>query len=285
MGSSDITRTTFGGTGREVTVVGLGGEGVLRTHGREEEARAVIRAALDRGLTYFDCARAYAGSEGYYGLIWGDEPELRAGVFQAGKSAQRSKEGALKDLETTFSNMKTDRLDLWQIHDVRDERDLRAVEARGGALEAFSEARERGAVRHIGVTGHHDPRVLTHAVSNWPVDSVMMPVNPVESALGGFLTETLPAAKERGIAVVGMKILGAGHYIFDHAGATAERLISFALAQGITVAIAGCSTPGHVAALAAAGEDPSIMPEDEQQMLIELFRPHAKRLAFYRGVV
>ncbi len=285
MAERPITRARFGKDGPEVTISGLGGEGVLRTFGREAEAQLVIREALAQGITYFDCARAYAGSEGYYGLVWRGSPELRAGVFQAGKSALRSKRGALSDLETTFENMGLDYLDLWQIHDVRTEDDIRAIEARGGALEAFIEARDAGRARYIGVTGHHDPSILAYAVREWPVDSVMMPVNPAEAVIGGFLTETLSDAKKRGIPVIGMKLFGMGRYLSESAGLTAQRLIRFALSQDITVAIVGCSTPGHVRALAEAGRDFTPMEREEQDELIEIFRPHAKRLAFYRGVI
>ena len=105
----------FGKTGTQVTVTGLGGEGILRTYGQEEESSKVIREAVAQGIAYFDCARAYAGSETYYGQVWSKHPDDRAGIFQAGKSAERSRDGALADLDQTLSNMSIDHLDLWQI--------------------------------------------------------------------------------------------------------------------------------------------------------------------------
>ena len=105
--------------------------------------------------------------------------------------------------------MGLERLDLWQIHDIRTREDIEEVEAPGGALEAFVEARDAGMVRFIGVTGHHAPKILEYAVRNWPVDSVLMPVNPAEAVLGGFLDRVMAAAKDRGLAVIGMKTLGA----------------------------------------------------------------------------
>ena len=114
-----IQTRTFGKTGRHVSMVGLGGEGILRTHGQDSGAHAVIAEGLEQGLTYYDCARAYAGSERYYGMVWGARPEAREQVFQASKSAQRSKASALADLQQTLTNMHIEHLDLWQIHDVR----------------------------------------------------------------------------------------------------------------------------------------------------------------------
>lgn len=284
MHKSPIPLIKLGRTGREVTRVGLGGEGVLRTNGRGEAAEAVIRGALSEGMTYFDSARVYRDSELYYGRVWKQNPELRANIFQTSKSACRDRAGALRDLDETLSRLKTDHLDLWQIHDVRTMEEVREISGMGGALEAFLEARDQGRVRHIGVTGHHDPRVLTQAVKEWPVDAVLMPVNPVEELIGGFMTDTLTAAREKGIAVIGMKILGAGHYNLPKFGVTAELLIRYALTVGVDVAIVGCSTAGEAKELADAGRS-SPLTGQERRELLRVYEPYTRRLAFYRGTI
>lgn len=273
----------FGRTGVNVTCVGLGGEGVLRTCGRDEEARAVIREALACGISYFDSAMAYAGSQGYYGSVWKENPSLRAQIFQASKSASRDRKSALSDLEQTLQTMGIEKLDLWQIHDVRTRDELERIEGPGGALEAFVDAKAAGRVRFIGVTGHHDPYVLSRAVERWPVDAVMMPVNPAEAVLGGFLDNTLPLAHEKGVAVIGMKILGASHYVHPEVGITAELLLRFALSRPIDVAIVGCSSPEEVRTLARAGRGFEALDKTEEATLVGAFRPQARRLAFYRG--
>ncbi|MEW6519276.1 MAG: aldo/keto reductase [Thermodesulfobacteriota bacterium] len=275
---------SFGNQQRQVTVVGLGGEGVLRTYGRESEARAVIRQAVEQGITYFDSARVYSDSELYYGSVWQEDPGLRASIFQTSKSASRTRSGALADLENSLQRLQTSYLDLWQIHDVRSEDDLLAISRPGGALEAFVEAKKSGLVRNIGVTGHHDPQVLTKAVQEWPVDAVLLPVNPVEELLGGFLTHTLPAARKKGIAVIAMKILGASHYILPRFGITAETLIRYALSFEVTVAIVGCASPAEVQTLAAAGAMPPLSGQERDELL-QIFKPYAAKLAFYRGVI
>lgn len=284
MKDSTIPTVAFGQTGQSVTRVGLGGEGVLRTHMNTLQAREVIYEAIAGGITYFDSAQAYAGSEGYYGTVWTESPQVRSRVFQASKSASRSMAGAYADLENTLANMGLDYLDLWQIHDVRTEEELETIAGPSGALEAFLEAKSSGKVRSIGVTGHHDPKILTKAVEAWPVDSVMIPVNPVEAVVGGFLTSTLPTAREKGIAVIGMKILGASYYLHPTLGASPEMLIRFALSHDITVAIVGCSNPQEVHSLAKAGRDFSPMSEAEISELVQRFTPYASKLAFYREV-
>lgn len=284
MDLSDSNLKVRGKKGQAVSVVGLGGEGVLRTRGLEPEAAAVIREAISQGITYFDCARAYAGSEDYYGSLWRSQPAARAGIFQASKSASRTRDEALRDLDQSLNRLGIEYLDLWQIHDVRTEDDLISISAPGGALEAFLEARSDGRARFIGVTGHHDPSVLTRAVMEWPLDSVMMPVNPVERALGGFLDTTLPAARGKGMAVIAMKVLGAGHYVHPGAGITAEILMRFALSQPVDVVIVGCSSPDEVKQLARVGRGRRALSFEEQSELAAAFEPAARRLAFYRGV-
>ncbi|MBI9090408.1 MAG: aldo/keto reductase [Desulfobacterium sp.] len=286
MAIQTISPSVFKHTSQKMTVVGLGGEGVLRTTGMEGRADAVIREAVQQGISYFDSARVYKDSELYYGGVWKKDPRIREQVFQTSKSAQRTKQGAFQDLLQTLERLNTGYLDLWQIHDVRDDNDLRLISGKGGALEAFVEAKEKGLVKHIGVTGHHDPVILTRAVEQWPVDAVMMPVNPVEEILGGFLTKTLDAALKKGIAVIGMKVLGGSHYIAKEQGITAELLIRFALSHGISIAIVGCGAPDEVRELARAGSiSHGALSQDQKKEVIKPFIPMAQKLAFYRGSV
>jgi aryl-alcohol dehydrogenase-like predicted oxidoreductase len=280
-----INQVNFGVGDLKVTVVGLGGEGILRTFGKTQDAEQVILEALLQGINYFDSGRVYAGSEGYYGTIWSKHPETRRKVFQASKSASRDRKGARADLQKTLETLGTDYLDLWQIHDLRTKEDLSIISGPGGALEAFLDAKKAGQVRFIGVTGHHDPYLLTEAITDWPLDSVMMPVNPVEGALSGFLDLALPAAKKKGMAIIAMKVLGSGHYLFPDQGFPADPLIRFALSQGVTVAIVGCASRQEVQTLATGGRDWKPFSPHEQKEMIDFFRPYAAKLAHYRGVL
>jgi aryl-alcohol dehydrogenase-like predicted oxidoreductase len=265
--------------------VGLGGEGILRTEGREQEAQAMLEAAYTSGIRYFDSAPAYAGSERYLGKFWMEKADRVTGTFQASKSAQRDAKGALADLAGTLRRIGRDHLDLWQIHDLRTRGDVRRIERDGGALQAFIDARNEGKVRGIGVTAHHDPAILLHAVTHWDVDSVLLPVNPVEAALGGFLDQVIPAARKRGIGVIGMKVLGAGKFLFSGSALSAESLVRFALAQDVDLVIVGCSTPEEAGFLSRLGRVEQPMGRDEQDRLIDAVRPHVDNLAYYRGVL
>jgi aryl-alcohol dehydrogenase-like predicted oxidoreductase len=151
----------LGRTGEKVTIFGLGGEGVLRTWGRERQAEALIDRALALGINYFESARAYAGSESYYGLAL---RERRPRIFLTSKTASRSRDGALRDLEATLANMHTDYLDLWQLHDLREAGEWERAKRPDGVLAALKEAKAARRVRFIGVTGHHDPYLLARAI-------------------------------------------------------------------------------------------------------------------------
>src|SRR4030042_2883058 len=156
-----IPQRPLGRTGHQATILGLGGEGILRTQGEEKKAQAVIEAALAAGVRYFESARAYAGSEAYLGK---GLKSHRDQIFLTSKSHGRTYKEAMAHLSITLKNLDTDHLALWQVHDVRTDEDLEAMAAAGGALEAFREAKEKGWVRFVGVTGHHDPDVLRRAL-------------------------------------------------------------------------------------------------------------------------
>jgi aryl-alcohol dehydrogenase-like predicted oxidoreductase len=280
-GNTSRLRTLIGSPLR----IGLGGEGILRTTGRAREARAMLEAAYGSGIRYFDSAPAYEDSERYLGTFWKENPDRVAGTFQASKSARRDAKGALADLARTLQRTGRDHLDLWQMHDLRTRDDIRRTESDGGALQAFLSARNEGKVRGIGVTGHHDPAILLHAVTHWDVDSVLLPVNPVEAALGGFPDQVIPAARKRNIGVIGMKVLGAGNYLFPELGLSAENLVRFALAQDVDLVIVGCSSPEEARFLARLAGMEKPMGKEEQDRIIDAVRPYADNLAYYRGVL
>ena len=106
----------------------------------------------------------------------------------------------------------------------------------------------------------------------------------MEAAIGGFLDRVIPAARERGFGVIGMKVLSVGNYIFPDAGLSPENLIRFALSQDVNLFIVGCSTPGEAWLFARLGNEHSPMEKKEQARLVEAVRPYAECLAFYRGV-
>jgi|UniRef100_A0A7C5EWE3 aryl-alcohol dehydrogenase-like predicted oxidoreductase len=267
----------LGQTGVQVTIVGLGGEGVLRTFGYEREALEVIKAALEAGLTYFETARAYSGSEVYLGKGLGRE---RHKVFLSSKSHARSRREAEEHLSLTLGNLRTDYLDLWQVHDVRSTRDLEELAAPGGALETFRWAREEGYTRFVGVTGHHNPEVLRRALELYPFDTVLLPVNPAEPRYRSFL----PVAQEaeaRGLGVIGMKVLARG-LVAQLDLAPIQDYLHYALSQPVSLVVVGCDQPQHVWELAEAARNFKPLPPEAQRRLEEAVAPFARGLMYYK---
>lgn len=273
-----IPKRSLGKTGVEVTRIGLGGEGVLRTFGREREAREVIARALELGITYCESARAYSGSESYYGLALG---ERREEIFLASKSHDRTATGARRHLETTLANMQTDWLDLWQVHDVRSEADLAEIFGPGGAIEAFDRAKREGAVRFVGVTGHQDPAILLKAFDLYDFDTVLMPVNPAEPAHLSFLDTVLPAARRRNMGVVGMKVLCRGLGLRVPGCGLEAPWIRYSLAQEVSTIVIGCDDPQQVERnVAAAAAEP--MTAAERREMEATVAPYARELMYYK---
>lgn len=233
----------LGRTGCQVTLFGLGGEGVLRTHGRISEAVAVIERALDVGVTYFDTAPAYDQSRDYLGAVLGTR---RRGIFLASKTHDRTRDGSLRLLDDSLKRLRTDYLDLWQLHDLRTRRDLDVIFGPGGALEALLQARDAGTVKHLGVTGHHDPAILLEAVRRFAFDAVLVALNVADVHRLSFIQTVLPEAARQGMGVIGMKVCAAGALLGPR-GLTIDEAMGYVLSlPGATNVIIGCSTPQEV---------------------------------------
>jgi predicted aldo/keto reductase-like oxidoreductase len=275
----DILKRKLGKTGVEVTILGLGGEGVLRTDGYEKEAYALINKAIDLGINYFESARAYSGSEGYYGLAL---KERRKEIFLNSKSHARDKRGALQHLHETLKNMKTDYLDLWQVHDVRTADDIEEIFGGNGALEAFVEAREKGLVRFIGVTGHHDPEILKQCLELFSFDTVLMPINPAEHCHASFIDTVLPLANKKKMGIIAMKVYFRGYAAKLPQFFSLEPFYRFALSHKISTAVIGCDTISQLednVRLAAAFKP---MSKKKLQDLEQLIAPYARNLMYYK---
>lgn len=274
-----IPKRTLGKTGVEVTILGLGGEGVLRTHGYDSEAYALINRALDLGITYCESARVYAESEAYYGKAL---RERRNGVFLASKSHARDKRGALAHLHETLRNMKTDHLDLWQVHDVRTGEEIEEIFGPGGAIEAFVEAKERGLARFIGVTGHYDPFVIRACIERFDFDTVLLPVNPAEPEHLSFLEHVVPLARERNMGIIGMKVYFRGLAARNPWYEGMEPFLRFALSQPVTNVVIGCDDLLQLEENVRYARAFEPMTAGEMEDLVRRVSPFARKLMYYK---
>jgi predicted aldo/keto reductase-like oxidoreductase len=274
-----IPSRTLGRTGQKVTLLGLGGEGVLRTVGQDKAASALINRALDLGITYCESARAYSGSEAYYGEAL---KERRKDILLTSKSHDRTKKGALLHLHETLRNMRTDHLDLWQVHDVREEQDIEEIFGPGGAIEAFVQAKEQGKTRFIGVTGHHDPSIIKRCIEQFDFDTVLMPINPAEHAYQSFIDNVLPLAQKKGMGIIGMKVYFRGYASRLPGYTNMEPFLRFALSQPVSCVVIGCDTVSQLEQNVAFAQSFEPMTKAEQQALVRAVAPYARELMYYK---
>jgi predicted aldo/keto reductase-like oxidoreductase len=232
----------FGKTGVRLTVIGQGGArlALLRT---KEAARPHVRYAYELGLNYFDCARSYW--EGHSEEVYGDVlSDVRKQVFITTKCGQRTREKAEQELHLSLKSLKTDYIDLWQMHGIQDEKEVERIFAPGGAIEAFEAAKKAGKCRFFGFTGHHDP--ATHVAmlkkyDKW--DSILMPLHAADPAYLSFEKITLPAAVERGIGIQAMKVFGNAFLLRV---LNAAECLRYSLSLPVHCAPVGCSTTGQL---------------------------------------
>lgn len=277
--SVPIPRRLLGRTGVEVTIFGLGGEGMLRTHGRVAEAARMIHRALDEGVSYCDTAPAYAGSLDYYGAALG---ERREGVFLASKTHERTRDGSLRLLDESLQRLRTDRLDLWQLHDLRTQDDLRRIFARGGALEALLEARQEGRVRFLGITGHHDPEILLEAMRRFDFDTVLVALNAADVHRLSFARTVLPEAARRGMGVIAMKVTAQDALLAPGCLSMAEAIGYPLSLEGVSTAIIGCRSPAQVSENAAIARRLQRLSPQALRGLEERTREGAEAFGYFK---
>ena len=275
----EIQKRKLGKTGVDVTLLGLGGEGVLRSFGYDDEAYALINRALDLGINYFESARAYSGSETYYGKAL---RERRKEIFLTSKSHARDRKGALEHLQETLKNMKTDHLDLWQVHDVRTDDDVKEIFGPIGAIGAFAEAKQKGLTRFIGVTGHHDPEILKKCISLFDFDTVLLPVNPAEPHYKSFLDEVVPFAEQKGIGIIGMKVYFRGVAAEIPWFQSMEPFLHFALSQPVSTVVIGCDSILQLEENVMFAMKFSPMTSAKMSDLIEKVKPFLRQLMYYK---
>ena len=294
----------LGKTGVPVTILGVGGEGVLRTWGRHKEAVAVIRRALEHGITYCDTAPAYSGSQDYYGEALG---EFRKRIFLASKTHDRTRDGSLRLLEQSLRRLRTDHLDLWQLHDLRSMEELEVIFGRAGAIHALEQARREGLVKYLGITGHYDPAVLVEAIRRYPFDTALVSLNVADRAghrAGGgvgegsvdarsvstdrarlsFINELLPTATEQQLGVIGMKVFARGALLQSDHGFTVSQALGYVLSLSISTAIVGFDSPDEVDQAVEAVQRFQSLSDAQMKQLEARAQPFAAEANWFKRI-
>jgi aryl-alcohol dehydrogenase-like predicted oxidoreductase len=238
--TGSIPRRKLGNSDVEVSALGLGGFHLGSTKD-QAEATEIVHQAMDAGVNFFDNAWEY--HEGV--------SEERLGVALQGlrKNAVvmtkvcthgRDKKVAMRMLEESLRRLRTDYLDVWQIHEVVYWNDPELIFAPDGVAEALVQAKKDGKVRLIGFTGHKDPEIhLKMLAHDFPFDTIQMPLNCFDATFRSFETHVLPEALRRGIAPLGMKSMGGSGEMVKLGGVTPEEALQYAMSLPVSTTISG----------------------------------------------
>lgn len=239
--AGDIPRRTFGKTGEQLTVIGqAGGRFPLISF---EEAKAITLRAYDLGINYFDNAHIYwdGRSEEVYGAVL---PPFRKSVFITTKSTNRTRDGAVTELDLSLRRLRTDYVDLWQIHAVSEMKEVEKIFSPGGAIEAFEAAKKAGKCRFIGFTDHRDPYVVLEMLKAYDkFDSILIPLNVADPGYLSYEKLVLPVTVERGMGIQGMKNFGNAKLLQSF---SVKECLTYVLSLPIHCTAIGCTTIGQL---------------------------------------
>lgn len=274
-----MDKRRLGRTNLQVSQVGFGGTWIAGLS--KEKAASVLRYAFNLGINYFDTAVTDGNSEEKIGDALHD---VREQCIIATKTGSRTKRSSIQDFNNSLKRLKTNYLDIIQLHGIDDEKTLAKAMAPTGALQTCKEARREGLVNFIGITGHK-PRVLAKAIESGEFDTVLVPINVVTRQA---LEELLPAAKVHDVGVIAMKplfvktsnlitclyqpplsLLSVGEEGNLLLGQTANEKVTnslrYVLSQDVSVVIPGLQSLNEVEIAAKAGMEYRGLTVEEQK--------------------
>lgn len=225
----------LGKTGLSVSAVGFGGGSRFweQVEGADQ-AVELIQEAVKLGINFFDTAGAYGeNGEGEKYMGEGLEPH-REDVIIATKSRARDYDGTKRAVETSLKNLRTDRIDLYQIHNLAKETEIEQLLAKDGGLKAVRELKKEGVIKHFGITSHTRAKILMTGIRRLDPDTVCFPTNAAEVTKYEYVL--IPYAQSRGLGVIGMKATGQRQLL---GRARAADLVAYALSLSISTLLVG----------------------------------------------
>lgn len=231
----------LGRTGADVSVLGIGGYH-LGVVGTEAEATRIIHEAIDAGVTLMDNAWEYHDGESEKRMGKALAKGKRERVFLMTKLCTHGRDAktAMKQLEDSLRRLRTDYLDLWQIHEVAYYNDPERHFMAGGAADALLAAKAQGKVRCIGFTGHKDPELHLKMLSyDFPFDTCQLPLNCFDATFRSFEQLVLPELLAHGIAPLGMKSFGGEANMLKKKVVTPDEALRYAMSLRVASTISG----------------------------------------------
>lgn len=283
---SKLPTRKLGRTGIRVPILGFGSGSRFLMYQDEDDALEALNRAIDLGICYIDTALGYGNgkSEERIGRLM---TTRRKEVVLATKISARTADVARREIENSLKRLRTDRLDVLHIHNLRNANDLAAMEARGGVLEALYEARQQKITRAIGITCHADPAALRAALDRHDFDCTQMALNAgharMADAPGGFKATfagassferlALPIALKRKMGVIAMKVFGQEQLL---GAAPVEKLLGYSLSLPVSLASVGMPKLEHIEANARFAKNFSPMSPRQRRELSDSIESRRK---------
>lgn len=266
--SAGIPLRTLGRTGVDVTAIGFGGYH-LGTIKDDDKAVRLVHQAIDAGITFMDNAWEYhdGRSEELMGRAIADR---RDEVFLMSKVCThgRDRHEAMRQLEDSLRRLKTDHLDLWQVHEVVYENDPELHFAAGGVIEALEQARKEGKVRFVGFTGHKSAEIhLKMLAYEYPFDACQLPLNCLDGTFRSFEQKVLPELERQGIAAIGMKSMGGVGDMVKAGVVSPEDALRYVMSLPVATVVSGIESPEVLEQNLKVARDFQPMTAEEMQAL------------------
>jgi aryl-alcohol dehydrogenase-like predicted oxidoreductase len=264
--SAEIEKRELGKTGLKVTILGLGCAqiGALRNF---KLAIEIIETAIDLGINYIDTASTYGDAEEKVGEVMRSR---RNEVVLATKTLQRDKESSWREINTSIERLKTDYVDILQIHSVNTMAELDKITSKNGSLYSVIKAKEQGLCKHIGITGHTRPEVIKEALNRFDFETVLVPLSSVDKLLNDFGDVIFPVAKKKNVGVIAMKVLSDGR-VTDFV----EDSLRYVFSLPISTAIVGVKSIAELKQNVEIAKNFVPMTKKEIDALIEKSRRYA----------
>ena len=271
-----IPRRALGRTGIEISALALGGYHLGLAKSKRESLQ-IVREALDAGIDFMDNAWEY--HEGRSEELMGEALQgRRHEVFLMSKVCThgRDRKVAMRQLEQSLKRLRTDHLDLWQVHEVIHENDPDLHFAGGGVIEALEEAKRQGKVRFVGFTGHKDPAIhLKMLAHDYPFDTCQFPLNCFDATFRSFEQQVLPEVLRRGLAPLGMKSMGGEGDAVKRRVVTPSEALRYAMSLPVAATVSGIDSLKVLRQNLRIARDFTPMTGEEMQTLRTRCAPEA----------
>jgi aryl-alcohol dehydrogenase-like predicted oxidoreductase len=308
--SNPVTPTAMptrnlGKTGYKVGIFSLGGQAALEHANNFDAAVPIIERALDLGVNYIDTSSIYGGperwSEQYVGRVMA---RRRSEAFIATKTRERTRDDSMRMIEKSLELLRTDHVDLWQLHDIGTMTDVNAVFAKGGAMEALLEMQRQKVVRYLGITGHYRPDALMECIRRHPFDTILMAMNAADPHHFSFNQELLPLAVERQLGIIGMKVPARSRLLSNWTPPSVEQqkhswegmtiqtttpgtltmreAMYYTLSRPVSTVIVGCDTIAQLEENVQLAREFTPLSDSQATQLVARAEPVAKPSLFFR---